>query len=71
MKLKMTVITDKSGEFLGAVRSDPVRVGKNTFQPSISPHPDQTCYQVEVDEEVFSMPHEEARALLLGKISGK
>lgn len=71
MKHKMTVITDKNGAFLAAVRNGTIQDGENTLQFSASPHPDHRHHNIEVDEEVIRRPFDEARALLLKEISCK
>ena len=71
MKITMTVITDKDGKFLGAVRNSYTQAGKDTLRAFPSPLRDHTQYNVEVDEEVIGKPFEEARSVLLSLISSK
>jgi hypothetical protein len=71
MKHKMTVITDKNGAFLGAVRNGTIQDGENMLQFSASPHPDHRHHNIEVDEEVIRRPFDEVRDLLLRETSGK
>jgi hypothetical protein len=71
MKHKMTIITDKNGKFLGAVRSGTIQEGENELYFHPLPHPSHMHHEVEVDEGLMRKPFEEVREMLLSKISGK
>ncbi len=71
MSHQMTVITDKNGTFLGAVRYGTVQHGKDTLESSMSPHQNHTHQTVEVDDDAMKKPFAEVRDMLLSKISKK
>ena len=71
MMHKMTVITDANGAFLGAVRTGPVQDGNNTLNFFVIPQPGHTHQEVEVDEEEFGRPLNEARDLLLSRCQAR
>ena len=53
MKVNMTVITDpNSSRFLGAIRTDPVVIGKQKIQPIFRQRHDQAHHQVQVEENM-------------------
>jgi hypothetical protein len=68
-KHKMTVITDKSGTFLGAVRSGEVKDGTTTLRFYALPDPNHRHHEIEVDDAVMNKPLDEVRKVLVGQIS--
>lgn len=70
MKVNMTVITDPhNSRFLGAIRSDPVTIGKQTIQPIFRKRADQAHHQVQVEEsQVKGRPLAEAAEHLMSLI---
>jgi hypothetical protein len=68
MTHKMTVITDKTGKFLGAVRAGTIKDGNRTLHFHALPHPDHKHHEVEIDEELMRKPFEEVRKGLLSMV---
>jgi hypothetical protein len=50
MKVKMTVIIDSSGKFLGALRTDPIALEGHTVRAWALQLDGQKHYEVEIDE---------------------
>jgi hypothetical protein len=67
-KHKMTVITDKNGKFLGAVRSGEVKDGTNTLKFHALPDPSHKHHEIEVDDALMNKPLDEVRKVLIGQI---
>jgi hypothetical protein len=63
-KHKMTVITDKAGKFLGAVRSGEIKDGATTLRFHALPNPDHKHHEIEVDDALMSRPLDEVRKAL-------
>lgn len=70
MKVNMTVITDpNNSQFLGAIRSDPMTIGKQTVQPIFRKSQDQAHHQVQVEEsQIKGLPLAEAAEHLMSLI---
>ncbi len=68
-KVKVTVITDSNGKFLGAVRTGPTPDGKITVR--VHPRADHKHHNIEVDEAVMSRPIEELHKELQRQVSRK
>lgn len=68
MLQKMTIITDKKGEFVGAIRLGTIKDGDKTYHVQALAHPNHKHHQIEIDESVMHKPFDEVRDLLLSKI---
>ncbi|RDD81360.1 hypothetical protein DVJ77_13830 [Dyella tabacisoli] len=68
MQQKMTVITNKKGEFIGAIRLGTIKDGNKTYQVQALPHPDHKHHHVEVDDALMGKSFDEVRDALLRKI---
>ncbi len=55
---KITIITDKSGKLLGAVRSDPIKVGDRTLQFHRHPLGNHLYHEIEVEDALLRGPVE-------------
>lgn len=58
---RMTAITDKSGRLLGALRTGPIQVGKDTIHVVARPHPDQIHHEIDLDDNELAQPIEALR----------
>ena len=70
MKVNITIITDpNSSRFLGAIRTDPVMIGKQKIQPVFRERHDQVHHHVQVEESmVKGRPVTEAAEHLMSLI---
>jgi hypothetical protein len=65
---RFTVITDENGRLLGAIRSDPIKVGNNTLQFRQHPGPKQKYHHFEVDDALLNKPASHLRKELDSKL---
>jgi hypothetical protein len=63
---KLTVITDKNGKLMGAVRSEPFKTSDGKHL-EFRPHPDYKHHIVEVDEKLLKGPASELGKVLRAK----
>lgn len=68
---RMTVILDKKGKLVGALRTGPVQVGEDKLHVIARPHPDHVHHEIELDEKEMSQKLPQLRQTVLSKLKVK
>jgi hypothetical protein len=65
---RMTVIMNKKGKLVGALRTGTVKVGKDTINVVARPHPDHVHHEIDIEDAELRKPLSALRESVLRKI---